>query len=235
MSLAPGSLEAGGSASRALTDTLRRGLSWIDQRSPRERALLLAVCLGTIYAACGLLLMQPLRERQAALRDEEHKVLEQIEEFGRQEEEIRRAHAADLDRPLRVRADDLTEQIANFDERIRHHTVALVPPREMAMVLEEVLRREGGLRLARLEYLGAEPVLEPSKVGARSGAGIQRHRFEIELRGSYLPTLTYLRALEDLPWTFFWEALEYRVGEHPVGTAIIRVFTLGPEEGWVGA
>jgi type II secretory pathway component PulM len=80
-------------------------LSWIDQRSPRERALLLAVWLGTIYAACGLLLMQPLRERQAALRDERHKVLEQIEDFGRREKEIRRAHAADPDRPLRVRAE----------------------------------------------------------------------------------------------------------------------------------
>lgn len=235
MSVAPGSLEAGRSASRALTDTVVRGLSWIDQRSPRERALLLAVWLGSIYAACGLLLMQPLRERQAALRDERHKVLEQIEDFGRQEKEIRRAHAADPDRPLRVRANDLTEQIAILDERIRQHTLALVPPREMAMVLEEVLRRGGALRLARLEYLGAEPVLEPSEVDATSGAGIRRHRFEIELRGSYLPTLTYLRALEDLPWTFFWEALEYRVDEHPVGTATIRVFTLGPEEGWVGA
>jgi MSHA biogenesis protein MshJ len=179
--------------------------------------------------------MQPLRERQAALRDETHKVLDQIEEFGRQEEQIRRAYAADPDRPLRVRADDLTEQIAILDERIRQHTATLVPPREMAIVLEEVLRREGTLRLTRLEYLGAEPVLEPSEVGARSGAGIRRHRFEIELRGSYLPTLTYVRALEDLPWAFFWEALEYRIDEHPVGTAIIRVFTLGPEEGWVGA
>jgi hypothetical protein len=73
----------------------------------------------------------------------------------------------------------------------------------MAMVLEEVLRRGGALRLARLEYLGAEPVLEPSEVDATSGAGIRRHRFEIELRGSYLPTLTYVRALEGLPWAFF--------------------------------
>jgi len=224
-----------GSGTGSFANRVRQALAWIDERSLRERALLLAAFVGVLYIGWGLLLMQPVRERQAALRDEEHQVREQVEALGRQEAEIRRAHAADPDRELRARAGSLTQQIGVLDERIRQHTVALVPPREMAKVLEEVLRREDALQLVRLEHLGAEPVLEPSAPGATSATGIFRHRFELELQGGYLATLGYLRALEELPWEFFWEGLEYRVDEYPEGTATIRAFTLGAEEGWVGA
>jgi MSHA biogenesis protein MshJ len=224
-----------GSGSGSFANRVRQALAWIDERTLRERALLLAVCVGVLYTGWVLLLMQPVRERQAALREEEHQVREQIEVLGRQEAEIRRAHAADPDRELHARAETLIQQIGVLDERVRQHTAALVPPREMAKVLEEVLRREDALQLVRLEHLGAEPILEPSAAGATSATGIFRHRFELELQGGYLATLGYLRALEQLPWEFFWEALEYRVDEYPEGTATIRAFTLGAEEGWVGA
>jgi MSHA biogenesis protein MshJ len=217
------------------SDLVRQGIAWVDERSLRERALLLAVCLGVLYAAGALLLIQPVRERRASLREEGHQVRAQIQAISRQEEEIRRAHAADPDRELRSRAASLSQQVAVLDERIREHTAALVPPREMARVLEEVLRREGTLQLVRLEHLGAEPVLDQAEKDGTSATGIFRHRFELELRGGYLATLAYLRALEELPWEFFWEAVEYHVEEYPVGTATIRAFTLGAEEGWVGA
>jgi MSHA biogenesis protein MshJ len=50
---------------------------------------------------------------------------------------------------------------------------------------------------------------------------------QLQLEGSYLATLRYLRALEDLPWKFFWEGVEYEVIEHPTARITLDLYTLG--------
>ena len=60
-----------GFGSESFAERIGQARTWIDERSLRERALLLAVCLGVLYTGWALLLMQPVRERQAALREED--------------------------------------------------------------------------------------------------------------------------------------------------------------------
>jgi MSHA biogenesis protein MshJ len=118
----------------------------------------------------------------------------------------------------------------------------MVTPAEMARFLEEVLAERTDLRLIRLENIGAEPLLkDPDRktdaaenAGGAVRPGIFKHVFEVELEGRYLSALDYLEALEALPWSFFWEALAYRVEEHPNGRATIRAYTLSAEEDWIG-
>ena len=57
--------------------------------------------------------------------------------------------------------------------------------------------------------------------------GINRYQMQLQLEGSYLATLRYLRALEGLPWKFFWEGVEYEVTEHPTARITIDLYTLG--------
>ena len=58
-------------------------------------------------------------------------------------------------------------------------------------------------------------------------AGIGRYELRLELQGSYLGTLRYLRALEALPWKFFWEEVNFEVMEHPKGRVTLDIYTLG--------
>jgi len=112
----------------------------------------------------------------------------------------------------------------------------LIEPKQMAKVLEVVLAQNTDLKLQRVQSLGAEPL---SPIKAKEGEeaetlGIYRHGLQIEFKGSYLSTLKYLKALDKLPWNFYWDVLELNVDKYPVSTIVITVHTLSFHEGWIG-
>lgn len=219
---------------------LRAALEWIDGRSLRERIALLAGALALAVAGWTVLLMDPLSARITAADSEAQQVEEQLRGLEARGQEILEAHVRDDNVRLRTRATELRQQIESVDAGIHEHTVTMIPPAEMAYFLEEVLAGDTALRLERLENVGAEPLLDPSAEGAEGEAkgawtGVYKHSFEVVVRGPYLDTIRYLRALEALPWNFFWEMLDYQVLEHPDGRATIRAYTLSSGEDWIGA
>jgi len=217
---------------------LRAIVDWADSRAPRERVLLIVTALTVLYGGWNAVLVEPLREEQDAVTARIGDLEKKVRGLKAQEQRILEEHGADPDEALRQRARSLRSQIEALDARIHEHTVPLIPPREMARFLEEVLAEQTGLRLVRFSNLVPEPMLElpGSEEGEpAAGAGVYKHGFVIEVRGGYLSMLRYLEALEQLPWSFFWESVEYEVQEHPEGIARIRAYTISTEEGWIGA
>ena len=64
--------------------------------------------------------------------------------------------------------------------------------------------------------------------------GVYQHGIEMTFTGSYLDTLGYLKILQNLPWSFYWDDVLFDVDHYPKSTVIIRVHTLSLEEGWLG-
>jgi MSHA biogenesis protein MshJ len=207
--------------------------AWIDSHSVQERVLLLATCLIGFFVFGKFVLMDPLWDEHKGIETALHKFEGEVRTLRVKNESILAAGAnAESKRQREQR--DLERQIEVLDARIQDHTVSMIPPTEMARFLEELLSEGDGLRLVRLENLEPEPVLEDRAEADATNAGLFKHGFVIELHGRYLSTLRYLRALEELPWDFFWDAIEYEVLEYPVGKVTIRAFTLSSERGWVG-
>jgi len=130
----------------------------------------------------------------------------------------------------------LDEQITNLNSQLKEKMLGLIEPRQMAKVLEVVLAQNTDLKLQRVQSLGAEP-LSPIKVKEGEdpqALGIYRHGLQIEFKGSYLSTLKYLKALDELPWNFYWDVLELNVDKYPVSSIVITVHTLSFHEGWIG-
>lgn len=130
----------------------------------------------------------------------------------------------------------LNEQITKINEQLKEKMRGLIEPKKMAKVLELVLAQNTDLQLQRVQSLGAKP-LSPLK--AKNGEepqslGIYRHGLQIEFKGSYLSTLKYLKALDELPWNFYWDVLELNVEKYPVSSIVITVHTLSFNEGWIG-
>lgn len=212
---------------------VRAGRDYLDARSLRERGMFAVVVLAGLVVVWNAAWMDGVRLRQVQLEQELARVQEQLGAIEAQRRSILHAHSQNPNEALKAREQSLGSQIQTLDARIGEHTVTLVPPPQMAEMLEEVLSQDASLRLVRLVNLGAEPVLE-SEEGEVAAAGLYRHRFELELQGSYLATLGYLQALEGLRWKFFWEGLDYTVEDHPDGRAVIRAYTLSSQEGFVG-
>ena len=146
-------------------------------------------------------------------------------------------------REMRDRSlDNLQTEIDAMEWRIREAAGGLIDPAEMVRFLEDMLQRNGDLRLVRLEKLKTESLTEPEAdskldkgVVARPELSLYRHGFLVEFEGDYFSTLNYLENLEALPWKFFWDGVEFRVMEYPKARVQIWLHTLSFDERWVSA
>lgn len=130
----------------------------------------------------------------------------------------------------------LNEQITNLNAQLKEKMHGLIEPKQMAKVLEVVLAQNTDLKLQRVQSLAAVPLspLKAKEGEAAEALGVYRHGLQIEFKGSYLSTLKYLKALDELPWNFYWDVLELNVDKYPVSSIVITVHTLSFHKGWIG-
>ncbi|MFO8025161.1 hypothetical protein [Thiohalophilus sp.] len=142
----------------------------------------------------------------------------------------------DPDQANRRRQEKLQEQLSEVDARLQEKTASLISPAQMAQVLEAVLTQKTDLKLIAVRNLPIQPLLELSADGEGDypDSGVYRHGMQIEFSGSYLSTLEYLKALQELKWDFYWDSLQLQVKSYPVSSVTITVHTLSLEEGWIG-
>lgn len=213
----------------------------ISKRSRREQLLLLAVVLAVIVAPWYSFVAKPLLAKQQTLRQQIVSTEDKNAQLQLQSSEVMVRHQADPDLENRRRLAQLQKEIQQFDIRLQEITLGLIPPKGMAQALEQVLQREGGLRLIKLENLEAM-ALAPAGVqalGIDKDSGVlllnaYQHGLRLEFEGSYLEALAYLRQLEALPYRFIWDELEIEVLTHPKSRIVITVHTLSLQKGWIG-
>ncbi len=63
---------------------------------------------------------------------------------------------------------------------------------------------------------------------------LYRHRFEVVYVGSYFDNMAFLKAMEGLPWKFYWDRIEYQVDEHPKARISLVVETLSDDNAIIG-
>ncbi|MCC7412167.1 MAG: hypothetical protein IT495_11135 [Gammaproteobacteria bacterium] len=226
----------------------RAALARIDALTLKERALVLGACVLVVFALWQYLLMDPQALVQADLRSALERRRADIATLQEQAEAIVRRSQLDPDAPNRALRDRYRQRIEALDADIAASAANLIAPERVAEVLETVLRRSGGLAVLAVEGLGSEPLLEtpaasgsakPAAGGAPGRpagglAGAYKHGVRITFSGNFADTLAYLRDLEALPWSFFWEGIEFRVEDYPRAVASIVVYTLSLDRRWIG-
>ena len=132
----------------------------------------------------------------------------------------------------------------------------LVKPENMASMLEDILKRNGKLRLISLNTLpvsslipaASEEIKNPlEKIAAaapsttviatsQSGTGtgdIYKHGVEIVVQGKYLDMMSYMVALEAMPWQLYWGRAKMHVETYPEATLSLTLFTLSLDKKWL--
>jgi MSHA biogenesis protein MshJ len=220
-------------------------LARIDSRSLRERALLFLVLVVLLSGGASLFLLHPLQARAVTLVEQVNSLRTELALLEQQVNAVAARANEDPDEATRSELQERRAEFTDLHRRLREVTEHLVPPEEMAQLLEALLTREAGLRLARLEGLGTTAVLAIDRAFGISAApkvptqgtptpGLFRHGLRIHFTGPYLDTLAYLRAVEALPWQVLWESVVYRVTTHPHAEVTITVYSLSLDEGWIG-
>jgi len=233
-----------------MSELSKRWQHWtalFNARSLRERVLIAAAAVAVVVALFDALLLSPLALQQKRLSAQ----LSEARTAIKAGEIMIAANLgkADPDEVKRRYRDELRKQIAEMDSRLQGLQKQLVPPDQVAKLLEGVLMKERGLTLVSLRKLpvqryqtgGAQAKPAGSAVpppGSAAGNGaadrsIYQHSFELSVEGSYAELHGYLTRLEALPWQLFWGRVTLDAGTHPRLRLTLTLHTLSLNKAWL--
>lgn len=197
----------------------------VDALSLRERGAVLLMVIAVLVFLWYQLLMLPLQAVQTAKQEQ---IATQQARLGKVNDALTSLLTSPTGATQQERA-RLESELTRLNEAIGTRTGELIGPEEMTRVLEEVLSKNTRLRLVEVQSLPPEPLFEDV-----AGGNVYRHGVAITVEGRYLDTLDYLRALEALPWHFYWDSLDLHTVDYPRNRTTLVVYTLSMEEGLLG-
>lgn len=202
-----------------------------DALSLRERLLVTIGVVALLFTSVDTLYLQPADEalRKAATS---HKQLAQT--LRQQQEQInllRSKAPLDPDQANRSRKNLLQTELQRLSEDSQSHSRRYVNPKEVSGILAELLKDHPGLALEKVANLPAEAVLD--KTDGKDQIQVYRHGLKLRLTGGYLETLDYLKAIETLPWAFYWDSLDYEVAEHPNASIELTLYAYSLGKEWI--
>ncbi len=213
----------------------------------RERLLVAVTCMVLLIVVFFVAVIEPLMKKSSSL---DAQIQQKERSLGSRQAEIdayTRALSVDPSESVRGEVAALEKTDKQVTSILQKRSVNLMDPVQMGQVLEAVLSDKQGIVLQQLSSLPVQPLRLSSgaEVEAQSdtkeemspstvNAPVYSHGFEVVLRGGYADIYDYLRDLEALSSSFFWDSLEYKVSKYPDSEVILRVHTLSAVEGWIG-
>ncbi|HSR62367.1 MAG TPA: hypothetical protein VLN56_03070 [Gammaproteobacteria bacterium] len=228
-----------------MVDSINRLVEKIDVLTVRERVVIMIGILAVLFMLWDMLLLGPLENRQKLISSELKQKQANQAALNVQIQKVISENRKDPNKQLEQQLADLKRELSEVSTEVQTSTARLVAPKDMAGILESVLREVNGITLLGLKGLGARALItqEAGKNGD-DNAGVEKpsdaqlanaykHGLRIEFEGDYLSTLNYLRELEALKTGFLWDSLEFRVEEYPRSHASIQVYTLSLDKNWI--
>jgi MSHA biogenesis protein MshJ len=204
--------------------------SRIDAMSLRERALIFVTLLVVLYFLAVNILFGPLNAEKDKLQLQfNQKHAETLALEAQVQALVGSGDHPDVAKRKKLEA--LQENLKTMDAELVHATSGLVTPKEMARLIEQMLLKNHGLQVMKVESLPAKPLLETT---GTSGALVYKHGMNIEIKGGYLDILRYLKSLEALPWKVFWGKVSLKTENHPDSRVSLLIYTLSTHEAWIG-
>jgi len=218
----------------AMKARLQPWLDRVDALELRERILLMAAGIAVVFLLVDNLWLQPTLKAQRVAEQQIADLEIKLNSLQQNAGLLSMNSTADPLAPRHRQRDQLRAELADLDDRILNQLGALVEPAQAAKVLEQLLGRHAGLKLATLSA-STEPLSDMS-TGASTGAtsdspGLARYQVDMVVKGGYLDVLKYLASLESLPWKFFWQQVNFQSTEYPHAETRLQLYTLGAAHG----
>lgn len=236
-----------------MKERLNKALERVDELTLRERAVILGAMLTVLFLAWYAYLLEPLQAREKALLSELETKRVQLQTLNEQFLLMADQQRHDPNAVGRAKLQAMRDEEERLTGELRTATANLVAPEFMPDVLRSMLSSAHGLSFVKLTGLGSERLLQkpdaPEPGGtaeAQTPAAISgptlpgeleaayKHGMQMDFTGDFFATLDFLRRVESLQWSFFWDSVSFDVDEYPQATASIRVFTLSLDRDWIG-
>ena len=223
-----------------------------DQRAGRERLLMIGAALALTLMLADRLWLSPAlaafklaRTQQATARTAMLTLQAATLTLKNLDNTQARQQQADLA--------TWRQRVREGDSTLRRHEQTLVGSDRMVGLLEQLLARQGQVRVRSMRSLGRADLLNPGTpgvpalpdkaLGALPTAGnaavdpaapsLYRHGVELVLEGGFADLLQYLRAVEALPQRVLWGSVSLKVEQHPKSVLTLRVYTISRDRHWL--
>jgi len=210
----------------------------VDARTLRERvALILAVVVVIAYTWLVFVfdVLDAGQEENARLINN---TVNQINSELTRNQNIRDSYTRDPNAFIRTRITALEQDLREVDSTLLNLYGELILPQQMAGVLTEILQGETTLRLISFENLEPESLMDDEEAQLQGfddeQINVYRHGLRMVFEGDYLETIRFLRRVEGLYTSFFWDNLDFEVIEYPRASITLNIFTLSTQRGFIG-
>ncbi len=196
----------------------------------RRRFWLILTAAMIIYVGVWLALT-PLIERYQQLNEQERAQQVQKNALQQQLAALEQRLQGDPKAPLKRQREQLTKRLDQVDEQLANET-QYISASENKQLLKALLTAAAGVKVKSAQALPAEQVYQDPE---DESTGIYKHRLQLVVVGSYFDVQRYFATLEELPWNFYWQRLDYRVTSHPQAEVMLEIYTLSLERGYVAS
>lgn len=216
---------------------MSRWQQWYDERPVRERGLILVTLVVVVLLVGFEFWVAPEMERAERAESRLQSVRAERDALLAQQAELQQQLQQDPSAELRRTLEARQRRLERIDQQIADMTGQLIPPRDMVVMLQDMLATEASLTLEGVQLLAPQPIYGEGAPGEDEAALeplLYAHEVDITVGGGYLDVLAYLERLEALDERLGWVMVDYDASEWPGGTARIRVRTLSLEPAWLG-
>lgn len=222
-----------------LEQRINTAIKNIETRTQSEKIVILAVLVACLLLSYLSFAFDPVRAGISAARSQLDGLERQIQA---QQSSYAAMVAASQEDPNKFANDRLAviarEQNA-LDVEISSLAGDLISPADMTRILTSVLDRQTGLELISFQNKAAVPLrAEVSAAGLiaadETNGQVFEHGLEIVFQGDFFSTLKYLRFLEEISGTFFWDSVNFRQVAWPDATVTLQIHTLSSNAGFLG-
>lgn len=206
----------------------------VDAMSIRERGLIFITILVALYFLAVNVLFGPLNLQKDRLQQQVDLKRQETQALEMQVQALASTGGENPDAAKRKKLEALRENLKTMDTELVRVTAGLVPPKEMARLIEQMLLKNRGLQVLRVESIPATSLLEGGAEGTATGSMVYKHGMHIEIKGGYLDILRYLKSLEALPWKVFWGKVTLKTEKYPDSRVSLLIYTISTHEAWIG-
>jgi MSHA biogenesis protein MshJ len=205
----------------------------IDALSLRERAILFVTLLAVLFLIADNLVFPGVRAEHRRLSAEVGAKVEQMRAMNSAHAALAVEAAEDPAAAHARRVAALEARLAAVEGPATELVASLVSPQEMPRLVRQMLARNRGLTVVKVENLPAAPLTAQPAGAAAAPAAVYKHGMRIELRGQYLDMIRYLQDLEGMSWKVLWG--EARLdSDGSVSTLSLLFYTLSLDKAWIG-
>lgn len=137
----------------------------------------------------------------------------------------------------------ITRELQTLDGEINNLAGDLISPAQMTQILTSVLGNYTGLQLVRFQNKPAAPLriglsandpIATTVVNESMNGQVFEHGLQLEFQGDFFTTLKYLRFLEEISRSFFWDSITFQQLEWPRARVTLEIHTLSTDAGFIG-